>query len=137
MNNEHSTQVALLYYGRTYHRKALRLVEELANETLILSSDCVDESLSEAVVDCDLIIIEANDHLTAHQQQALHWIRAGSLAPIVVLIDEKEREDSLTIIESGVDAVIPLHLASDAIVAHCQALMRRWRSHPYAIPKFA
>jgi DNA-binding response OmpR family regulator len=93
--------------------------------------------LREAVADCDLIVIETQHHLTPYQRQAIKWVRTGSMAPIVVLIGEKHPEDTIDIIKSGADAVIPLYLTSDAIAAHCQALVRRWRSHPYSSPKFA
>jgi hypothetical protein len=46
-------------------------------------------------------------------------------------------DHTIDAIAAGADAVIPLDLPHDAIVAHCRALMRRWRAHPYATPKFA
>lgn len=138
MKMEHSTRVALLLNSHSQHRKVLQLVEDIANETLLLSADCVNEELGEAVVDCDLILMETHHHLTPRQQQAVKWIRLGSLAPIVVLVSEKQNPDAtVDIIRAGADAVIPLSLTSDAILAHCQALMRRWRAHPYATPRFA
>lgn len=137
---QNSTRVALLH-GYHHHRKVLHLVEHIANETVVLNLDCVDESLSEAVADCDLIIIETYQRLTPHQRHAIQWIRQGSLALIVVLVGtsntQQLEEAMVDIIPSGADAVIPLSLASDAILAHCQALMRRWRAHPYATPRFA
>jgi DNA-binding response OmpR family regulator len=136
MNSEHSTRVALLH-GRNYHKKVLQLIKGIANETLVFSSEGVDDSLREAVAGCDLIVIEAQHHLTPYQRQAIQWVRTGSMAPIVVLIGEKHTEDTVDIIKTGADAVIPLYLTTDAIMAHCQALMRRWRSNPYSSPKFA
>lgn len=137
MKIERSTRVALIYYGHIQHKKVLQLVENIANETLVLSPECAGESLSRAVADCDLIVIAAQRHLTPIQRQAIHWIRAGSLAPIVVLIGEKHTEETVDIINCGADAAIPLNLTTAVIVAHCQALMRRWRADPYVTPKFA
>ena len=136
MNSEHSTRVALLH-GQNYHKKVLQLVAGIASETLVFSSEGVDESLREAVADCDLIVIEAQQHLTPYQRQAIKWVRTGSMAPIVVLIGEKRTEDTVDIITTGADAVIPLYWTSDAIMAHCQALMRRWRSDSLSSPKLA
>lgn len=133
---QYSTRVALLC-GHNHRGKVLHLVESIASEVLVFSVDCVDESLIAAVADCDLIVIETQKHLTVHQRQAIEWIREDSLAPIVVLIGDKQTEDTIEIIRAGADAVISLQQANDAIVAHCQALMRRWRTHPYATPRFA
>ena len=126
---QYSTRVALLY-GHNHRGKVLHLVESIASEVIVFGVECVDESLTDAVADCDLIVMETPGHLTEHHRQAIEWIREGSLAPIVVLIADKQAADTVEIIRAGADAVISLQQANDAIVAHCQALMRRWRTHP-------
>ncbi len=137
INRVPATRVALLYYGDRQHKKAQQIVEDIGDERILLSAECADESLCEAVADCDLILIEARDELTSKQWQALGWIRVGSLAPVVILTSEKPSADTTKQIAAGADAVISLQLATDVIAAHCQALIRRWRAHPYATPKFA
>lgn len=134
-----ATRVALLYRGGGQHKKVQQLVEDIGDERVLLSSECADESLCEAVADCDLILIEAPDELTPKQWQALGWIRVSSLAPVVILTGDKPSDEAVgTIVaNAGADAVISLQLATDVIAAHCQALIRRWRAHPYATPKFA
>ena len=137
INRVPATRVALLYYGDRQHKKAQQIVEDIGDEKILLSAECADESLCEAVADCDLILIEAREELTSKQWQALGWIRVGSLAPVVILTGEKPSADTANQIAAGADAVISLQLATDVIAAHCQALIRRWRAHPYATPKFA
>lgn len=139
INRVPATRVALLYYGSRQHKKAQQLVEDIGDEKILLSAECADESLCEAVADCDLILIEAREELTSKQWQALGWIRVGSLAPVVILTGDKPSDEAVSTIVSvaGADAVISLQLATDVIAAHCQALIRRWRAHPYATPKFA
>ena len=138
VNSEHATRVALLCaHGYTQHKKVLHLVDHIADETILLNSDCADESLCDTVAECDLILIEAHRHLNERQWQAIRWVRIGSLAPIVVLLGEKPTDDAMNSIVQGADAVLSLQLNHDVILAHCQALMRRWRTHPYATPKFA
>jgi DNA-binding NarL/FixJ family response regulator len=131
MNSIPFTRVALLYYGHTQHRKALELVANLADESILLQCDHEEEALCEVCSECDLILIEAHRQFTARQRQAIRWIRAGSLAPIVVLTSDKPNEYPADTIRAGADAVLSLQLASDVILAHCEALMRRWRAHPY------
>lgn len=123
------TRVALLHYGPGHHRKVLKLVNDIAGETIMLSPDTGREGLGSAVRNCDLILIEAPYHLSPKQRQAIRWIRTGSLAPVVVLTGDKHTDDMVDTIAAGADAVISLQTASDAILAHCRALMRRWSSH--------
>lgn len=139
INRVPATRVALLYYGDRQHKKVQQLVEDIGDEQVLLSAERSDESLCEAVADCDLILIEARNELTPQQWQALGWIRVSSLAPVVILTGDKPSQDAVDTIvtTAGADAVISLQLATDVIVAHCQALIRRWRAHPYATPKFA
>ena len=137
MDLDHSTRVALLYQGRSHRHKVRQIVNHIADETVAVDLNCANESLCETVADCDLIVVEALGHTTPHQQRALQWIRASSFAPVVVLTNRAHTDHTIDAIAAGADAVIPLDLAPDAIVAHCEALMRRWRSHPYVTPRFA
>ncbi len=137
MDLEQSTRVALLYQGRSRRRKIQHIVNHIADETIAVNLDSASESLCEAVADCDLILIDCAARTNMRQRQMLKWIRVGSLAPVVVLVTDDPAEQAFDAIAAGADAVISLHLSSSVIVAHCKALMRRWRSHPYASPKFA
>jgi DNA-binding response OmpR family regulator len=137
MDLEHSTRVALLYQGRSHRHKVQQIVDYIADETIAVDLNCANESLCETVADCDLIVVEALGHTTPNQQRALQWIRLSSLAPVVVLTNRVQTDHTIDAITAGADAVIPLDLPHDAIVAHCQALMRRWRALPYVAPKFA
>jgi DNA-binding response OmpR family regulator len=134
---EQSTRVALLYHGRSHRHKVQQIVNCMADETVAVDLNAVDESLCEMVADCDLVVVEAFGYVTPVHRRALQWIRAGSLAPIVVLINKAQPDHTVDAIMAGADAVISLEQTSDAIVAHCRALVRRWRAHPYATPKFA
>jgi DNA-binding response OmpR family regulator len=137
MDIEQSTRVALLYHGRSHRHKVQQIVNQIADEAIAVDLHTTSESLCEAVADCDLIIVEALGYTTVLQQRALESIRSSSLAPVVVLINKQHPDHTVDAIASGADAVISLELAHDAIVAHCRALMRRWRAHPYATPKFS
>jgi DNA-binding NarL/FixJ family response regulator len=137
MHLDQSTRVALLYHGRSHRHKVQQIVNHIADETIAVDLDSVSESLCEVVADCDLIVVESLGYVNPRQHQALKWIRISSLAPVVVLTHAVHTDRTIDAIASGADAVIPLSVAQDVIVAHCRALMRRWRSHPYATPKFA
>lgn len=137
MELDRSTRVALLSHGCSHRNKVQQIVNHIADETVAVDLSSFDESLCEAVADCDLIVVEAAGHSTPQQQRALQWIRVSSLAPVVILTNRLQTDHTVDTITAGADAVIPLDLAHDAIVAHCRALMRRWRDHPYATPKFA
>jgi DNA-binding NarL/FixJ family response regulator len=137
MELDRSTRVALLSHGCSHRNKVQQIVNHIADETIAVDLNAANESLCEAVAGCDLIVVEALSHSTPEQQRALHWIRVSSLAPVVVLTNRLQTDHTIDAIAAGADAVIPLDLTHDAIVAHCLALMRRWRAHPYATPKFA
>jgi DNA-binding NarL/FixJ family response regulator len=137
MELERSTRVAVLYQGRSHRHKVQQIVNDLADETVAVELSAANESLCEAVADCDLIVVETFGHTTASHQRALTWIRASSLAPVVFLTSSIQADHTIDAIKAGADAVISLSQPQDAIVAHCWALMRRWRAHPFAAPKFA
>jgi DNA-binding response OmpR family regulator len=137
MHLDQSTRVALLYHGRSHRHKVQQIVNHIADETIAVDLDSANESLCEVVADCDLIVVESLGHINPRQRQALKWIRISSLAPVVVLTHAVQTDRTIDAIASGADAVIPLNFAHDVIIAHCRALMRRWRAHPYAAPKFA
>lgn len=137
-NSVYETRVALLCpHGHVQHKKVQQIVDQFADETIVLNSDRVDESLCDTVAECDLIVIEAKGQLCERQWQAIRWVRISSLAPIVVLLGERPGDEAMNSLPEGADAVMSLQLPPEVILAHCQALMRRWRTHPYATPKFA
>jgi DNA-binding response OmpR family regulator len=137
MDLERSTRVALLYHGRSHRHKVQQVVNHIADETVVIDLQSVDETLCEVVAECDLIVVEALGHSTPSQHRALQWIRTSSLAPVVVLTNRLQSEQTIDALTAGADAVISLEMAPDAIVAHCRALMRRWRAHPYITPRFS
>jgi DNA-binding response OmpR family regulator len=134
---EQSTRVALLYHGRSHRHKVQQIVNLIADETIAVDLHTAGESLCESVADCDLVVVEAVGYTTPLQQRVLEWIRSSSLAPVVILTNKQQVEHTVDVISLGADAVISLEQSQDAIVAHCRALMRRWRAHPYATPRFS
>jgi DNA-binding NarL/FixJ family response regulator len=132
-----SMRVALLYHGRSHRHKVQQIVNHIADETVAVDLSAVNESLCEAVADCDLIVVEAFGHTTSSHKRALTWIRVSSLAPVVFLTSSVQPDHTIAALAAGADAVISLDQSHDAIVAHCWALVRRWRAHPYVMPKFA
>lgn len=113
-------------------------MKRTASQTIAVDLQRPGAALHEAVRDCDLIVVEAFGQTTAAQWQALYAVRsADCYAPVVLLTNVEQVERTVNGITAGADAVIPLSSAGDVIVAHCHALMRRWRAHPSATPRFA
>ena len=121
-------RVALLYGGRHHHIKVVQLLTYLAGETVEIKLDRATLCLPKQLAGCDLILFEALGPINNEQEAALHWLRAGNYAPVVMLTTGIRSEQAIDGLIAGADAVIPLTTSHEVIVAHCQALMRRWRT---------
>jgi hypothetical protein len=115
----------------------MELLPLIANETIDIELLHGVQDLPATIADCDLILFEAFGQVSLEQQAALNRIRLGSLAPVVMLISGVRPDRTIDGILAGADAVIPLSTANDVIVAHCQALVRRWRAQSYCTRKLA
>ena len=120
-------KVILLHTGRRPNEKVLSLLAHFDIRTIHISASSTDQLIPDQFSDCDLILFEAFDHISNESQAALNWIRMGSHAPLVMLTNSERTERTISCLMAGADAVISLNMSWDVIVAHCHALVRRWR----------
>jgi len=120
-------KVVLLHTGRRPNEKVLRLLAHFDIQTIDINASSTDQLAPDYLSDCDLILFEAFDHISNENQAALNWIRMGSRAPLVMLTNAERTERTISGLMAGADAVISLNMSWDVIVAHCHALVRRWR----------
>ena len=137
MNVQQATRVVLLHKNHPHHHKVVQLVTRMAEETVALDLETTGAALNDVIGDCDLIVVEAFGRVTPAQWQALDAIRNECYVPVVMLTNAEWEDRLVSGLNAGADAVIPLTMAAEVILAHCRALVRRWRSHPYATPRFA
>ena len=120
-------RIALLHCGHQYHAKVTQLADSLGGEMIVIDLDLLSKLPIDQVSDCDLILYEAfgpGDQFG----DALTRIRQASHAPVVILTSSNHSDRTIDALRAGADAVIPLNIAHEVIVAHCSALMRRWRT---------
>lgn len=120
-------KVVLLHTGRHPNEKVLRLLAHFDVQTIHINTALTDGLVPDQFADCDLILFEAFDHVSNESQAALNWIRMGSYAPLVMLTSSERTERTISGLIAGADAVVSLNMSWDVIVAHCYALVRRWR----------
>ncbi|MBW7881236.1 MAG: hypothetical protein H3C34_01135 [Caldilineaceae bacterium] len=120
-------KVALLHNGQQPHEQVLRLLDRFGVEPIEVKFASAGELQADQFADCDLILFEAIDQFGNENQAALSWIRMGSRAPVVLLTSGMKADRTISGLLAGADAVISLSTSWDVIVAHCHALVRRWR----------
>lgn len=120
-------KIILLHTGRRPNEKVLRLLAHFDIQTIHISASSTEQLVPDQFSDCDLILFEAFDHISNESQAALNWIRMGSHAPLVMLTNSERTERTISCLMAGADAVISLNMSWEVIVAHCYALVRRWR----------
>ncbi len=131
-------KVVLLHTGRRPNDKVLRLLARFDIQTISVNASMAGQLNPDQFADCDLIMFEAIEQISNENQAALNWIRMGSHAPLVMLTVGTRPERTISGLMAGADAVMSLNSSWDVIVAHCYALIRRWRlqqqtlTHQYA-----
>ncbi len=120
-------KIALLHTGQRPNDKVLRLLARFDLQTIHVNVSATDQLDPDQFADCDLILFEAFDRISNENQAALNWIRMGSRAPLVMLTNGARPERTISGLMAGADAVMSLTMSWDVIVAHCYALVRRWR----------
>lgn len=134
------TRVALLHCGHQHHPRVAQLVNDFAGETIDIELDDSGnpaDTMLPQLVGCDLILFEAFGPMSPEQNATLISIRTTSTAPLVLLIGSARPDRTINGILAGADAVMPFNTATDVFVAHCRALVRRWRSMCSATPAIA
>ena len=131
-------KVVLLHTGRRPNDKVLRLLARFDIQTISVNASMAGQLNPDQFADCDLIMFEAIEQISNENQAALNWIQMGSHAPLVMLTVGTRPERTISGLMAGADAVMSLNSSWDVIVAHCYALIRRWRlqqqtlTHQYA-----
>jgi DNA-binding NarL/FixJ family response regulator len=120
-------KIILLHTGQRPNEKVLRLLARFDIQTIHINVVTTDSLIPDQFVDCDLILFEAFDPISNESQAALNWIRMGSRAPLVMLTHGARTERTISGLMAGADAVMSLNMSWDVIIAHCYALVRRWR----------
>lgn len=126
-------KIVLLHTGQRPNERVLRLLTRFDIQTIHINAVNTDNSVTtdnlvpDQFVDCDLILFEAFDPISNESQAALNWIRMGSRAPLVMLTHGARTERTISGLMAGADAVMSLNMSWDVIIAHCYALVRRWR----------
>jgi DNA-binding NarL/FixJ family response regulator len=120
-------KVVLLHTGPQPHEKILRLLARFDIQTMHINVSSTDQLIPDQLSDCDLILFEAFDRISNESQAVLNWIRMGSRAPVVMLTSSFRPERTISGLLAGADAVVSINTPWDVIIAHCYALIRRWR----------
>lgn len=120
-------KIILLHTGQRPNEKVLRLLARFDIQTIHINVVATDKLIPDQFMDCDLILFEAFDPINNESQAALNWIRMGSRAPLVMLTYGTRTERTISGLMAGADAVMSLNISWDVIIAHCYALVRRWR----------
>lgn len=112
---------------RRYHR-IMQIAQSFADEVLDMSL-CLPPTAGQLskLAKSDLIIIEAFGAALRHHKSAVLTVRQLTTAPIVVFTLDHTLDHTIGGLLAGADAVIPLTTCPEVAVAHCQALLRRWR----------
>jgi len=124
-------KVVLLHTGSRPNDKVLRLLARFDIQTINVNASKAGQLNPDQFADCDLIMFEAIEQISNENQAALNWIRMGSRAPLVMLTAGTRPERTISGLMAGADAVMSLTSSWDVIVAHCYALIRRWRLQKY------
>ncbi|MFO7633205.1 MAG: hypothetical protein R6W76_11725 [Caldilinea sp.] len=120
-------KIVLLHIGQHPNDKVLRLLARFDIQAMHVNVATADQLQPDQFADCDLILFEAFEHISNENQAALNWIRMGSRAPLVMLTNGVRTERTISGLMAGADAVMSMNMSWDVIVAHCYALVRRWR----------
>lgn len=120
-------KVALLHSGHHHHARVAQIARRLAPEANVIDVDA-NRLTPNQLAGCDLVLLEAFEPDSPSNRHALNRVRAGTRAPLVLLTNTRQPDHTIAALEFGADAVIPLHSHNEVILAHCQALLRRWRS---------
>jgi DNA-binding response OmpR family regulator len=127
-------KIALLHTGQRPNEKVLRLLARFDIQMMYINVMTTDNLSADQFLDCDLILFEAFDPISNESQAALNWIRMGSRAPLVMLTYGARTERTISGLMAGADAVMSLSMSWDVIIAHCHALVRRWRLGQHVLP---
>ncbi len=129
---EANTQIAWLRQSGLFNHHHNHLFEKFTNAGMSISFLNSEALSTNQLLTSDLILFESQrciadrtDHDRTHKM--LGHIRCQSRAPLVLLTDEQPIEWYISAIHSGADAILPLSTANEIILAHCNALLRRWR----------
>jgi hypothetical protein len=129
-----TTEVLLLCQQPAASANTIRLLAGLGVE-LTCVKVCVLGDIGAVTLDrFDLILYEAGSRYAVELQATLNWVRTSSRAPLVVLAGGASAEEALLALVAGADAVITPAIRQEIAVAHCHALLRRWRRARPGLP---
>jgi DNA-binding response OmpR family regulator len=127
------TDVALalwLVSSSRSNQRAATLIDRLLEEGMEIDKSA-SHDLSKVQLDAyDLILISVNHVLYGRIGDLLGAIRRLSRAPIVLLTEQHSLDWFVSAVRAGADAVADARTPDDVLLAHCRALLRRWRSPP-------
>jgi hypothetical protein len=103
------------------------LKTELRGMGLQIMSVVLPACITRLRPDFSLVMLRVTPQFNTRTARTLAEIRTCSRTPIVLLIDNNDLEWALTMLQSGVDAVIAYDTPLPIMLAHCLALIRRWR----------
>jgi|GEM_PF-963664 len=137
-NQEQDTPQAILLYRQPQPgQRALRLLAKLGITTEHVALCPHDQVDAVMFTGCSMILYEADNTHLAELQATLTWVRTSSKAPLVVLMNAAHTEQTLLALVAGADAVITPPMKPAIVVAHCRALLRRWRQTGHKPPMLA
>ena len=128
--SEHSGSpcVVVCHSDQICDRQLCAVAGAFAPNAASLRIVAMDNLLPQELDNCDLVLVQMKSRSTTDQLKAVTSIRNASLAPVVILTAHDTPAEDLDILLAGADAVIPLFTTPNVIVAHCQALIRRWQA---------
>ncbi|NJN84573.1 MAG: response regulator transcription factor [Caldilineaceae bacterium] len=78
------------------------------------------------LVNFDLLVVEEEVGEPASSLRLVEHVRLHSYVPMVVIANTTDSEWAIQLLEAGADAVLTTQVRPEVIVAHCQAILRRW-----------
>jgi DNA-binding response OmpR family regulator len=112
------------------NQRAETLLDRLREEGMEIDKSSTHD-LSKVSLDAyDLILISVTHVEYGRIDELLGAIRRISRAPIVLLTEQYSLDWFVSAVRAGADAAADAHTPDEVLLAHCRALLRRWRSSP-------
>ncbi|MCB0113141.1 MAG: hypothetical protein KDD84_03605, partial [Caldilineaceae bacterium] len=88
----------------------------------------LDSLPHESLDGVDLVLIDAFVDFESTVQMAAARLRIKSRMPLVMLTQAYSSEQLVLALRSGIDAILSYDTSPALLMAHCNALLRRWRT---------
>lgn len=122
-------QARILWVCHTNPRdlRGERLYQQMQRKYLQIDVISISELRSHRLLNVDLVLVEAFEHIEELVQAAVISIRFKSRVPLVVLTNHFSSGELVSTLLAGVDAIWFAQCSVPVLLARCNAMLRRWR----------